>query len=747
MKPGRNDPCPCGSGKKYKKCCPGKFGVTSPVSKHPGNEVDPTAVECSQLVTLYSAGHYAEVESRTRLLLERYPESGFGWKMLCAVLHMTGSSAAAKLGPQQKAVALSPEDPEGQNFLGNTLMELGRLAEAEASYRRALQLKPDYVDAQSNLGKVLRELGRLAEAEASNRRALELKPDFVEAHINLGAVLKELGRLAEAEASYRRALELKPDYAGVHYNLANALKDQGQLDEAVASYRRALELDPNIAMAYNNLGLALKDQGQLDDAVASYRRALELDPNNAMAYNNLGLAFDDMCRPAEAETSWRQALQIKPDLTEAFTNLLFHLQTNETTDVRVLFAEHGHYGELFETPLRSQWPRHANSRNPDRPLKIGFVSADLNNHPVANFIEPVLMHLTGHPRLSLHAYYNNTLVDGMTERLRGYLEQWHPIARLSDEMLAQKIREDGIDVLIDLSGHTDKNRLLTFARKPAPVQASWIGYPGTTGLRAMDYYFSDRLFLPPGQFDSQFTEKIVRLPASTPFLPSEYAPPVNALPALANGYVTFGSFNRLNKFSPSVIALWSQVLRSLPGSRVVLGGIQERKQEMLIEWFAQGGIAREQLDFHPRTSMAHYLALHQQVDLCLDTFPYSGGTTTLHALWMGVPTISLAGSTAAGRTSAGILGHVGLEAFVAHDAADFVQKGLSWASQLSLLSIIRTELRDRFARSAMGQPELISAGLERALRIMWQRWCADLPAQSIEVTRQDITDATPEACI
>jgi predicted O-linked N-acetylglucosamine transferase (SPINDLY family) len=337
--------------------------------------------------------------------------------------------------------------------------------------------------------------------------------------------------------------------------------------------------------------------------------------------------------------------------------------------------------------------------------------------------------------LSLHAYYNHTVEDVATKRLRGYFSQWHAIAHLSDAALAQKIADDGIDILIDLSGHTGSNRLLCFARKPAPVQASWIGYPGTTGLRAMDYYLADRYFLPPGVFDSQFTEKLVYLPASVPFLPDETAPPVNALPALSNGFVTFGSFNRISKLSRSAIALWSRLLRALPDARMLLGGMPpEGGYDSLIGWFVQEGIARERLRFYSRCSTADYLALHHQVDMCLDTFPYTGGTTTNHALWMGVPTLTLAGRTVPGRQGAALLGQVGLEAFVATDAADFQDKGLHWAGDLAALADVRAGLRARIEQSPIRHPDVIAAGLERAFRIMWQHWCARQAPESMDVS-------------
>jgi predicted O-linked N-acetylglucosamine transferase (SPINDLY family) len=363
---------------------------------------------------------------------------------------------------------------------------------------------------------------------------------------------------------------------------------------------------------------------------------------------------------------------------------------------------------------------------------------------VAYFLEPLLAHLGASSALALHAYYNHTVEDGVSVRLRAQMKHWHRIAGLSDAALAEKISSDGIDILIDLAGHTAENRLLTFARKPAPVQVSWIGNPGTTGLSAIDYYLADRHFLPPGEFDSQFTEKLVYLPATAPFLPDDKAPPVNALPALNNGYVTFGSFNRISKLRPSAIALWARLLRALPSARMVLGGMpRDGEYDPLIDLFAREGIVRERLSFHSRCSTAAYLALHHQVDMCLDTFPFTGCTVTNHALWMGVPTLTLAGKTAAGRQGAALLGHVGLEAFVAEDAEDFQAKGLSWAGDLAALAAVRAGLRERCERSPMRHPEVIAAGVESALRTMWQRWCAGLPAETFEVRAQSLGSASP----
>ena len=680
---------------------PGKPAFQSTL--HSGGRKTPAARKVQALMKLYSKGRLTEVEVLARSLTLRYPKDGFGWKVLGVVLQQQGRFGEA-LVPTQKGAELLPGDAEALSNQGILLKKQGRFAEAEASYRQALTIRPNCAESHSMLGIILQEQGRFSEAESSLNRALEIQPDSIAARFDLGIALHELGRFSEAEACFRRTLEINPHFVKAHGSLANVLKDLGRPTEAEASYRRLLEFEPDDAKTHCNLGYILTGMGRLP----------------------------------EAEASLRQALQLQPDFTIAFNNLLFFLSHSERLNAGALFAEHCRFGAQYETPLQPLWPKHSNLPEPDRCLQIGFVSGDLRSHAVASFLEPVLMHLAVHSSLSLHAY-SNYKSDDVSQRLRNYVDHWHTVLGLSDAALAEKIRADGIDVLIDLSGHTAHNRLLTFARKPAPVQASWIGYPGTTGLKSMDYYLTDQFLLPPGQFEQQFTEKLVFLPAVAPFLPIADAPPVNVLPALKNGYVTFGSFNRPIKINRTVIRLWSQLLRALPDSRMMLGAMPtEDIYDTFIDWFADEGIDRDRLDFRRQSNTQDYLALHHQVDVCLDTFPYNGGTTTLHAVWMGVPTLTLAGSTAAGRAGVAILEHVGLGTLIAHDSVEFVQQGMSLVADLQTLADIRNTLRDRFTQSALSKPELVAAGLECALRIMWQRWCAGLSAKSFQVDSVEI---------
>jgi predicted O-linked N-acetylglucosamine transferase (SPINDLY family) len=552
--------------------------------------------------------------------------------------------------------------------------------------------------------------------------------------------LIEQRRFDEARVQAAAMTARFPEH-GLGWKILGAmLWSAGNSDDALAAMRTSARLLPTDAETHSNLGMILAKSALYEEADAYLNKAIEIDPTFAAARYRQGMSYDLQGRYAEAEASLRSAIALRSgsltiDDVQGYSNLLYVLCYNAEVDADALFNEHRLVGEEFEAGLKAHWPQHRNVPDPDRRLQVGLVSGDLRNHAVATFLEPVLAHLCHDENLELHAYSNCTLEDNVTARLRGYVKHWNAVANLADAALAQKIIDDGIDILIDLSGHTGMNRLRTFARKPAPIQASWIGYPGTTGLSAMDYYLADKYWLPPGRFETQFTEKLVHLPANVPFQPHPAAPAVNPLPALATGAVTFGSFNRLGKINAATIRAWSELLRAVPESTLLVGGLpMVGPRGPLLEQFASHGIAPERLKLHPRGNMDAYLALHHQVDICLDTFPYTGGTTTNHALWMGVPTLTIAGQTPAARQGAAALGLAGLEDFIAVDRAEFIEKGVHWTTQLAALADVRAGLRRRCSRSLPHQPAVIVAGLERALRHMWKRWCAGLPPASFHST-------------
>lgn len=721
---------------------------------------------------LQAQGRLDEAEASYRRAIALKPDYARAHGNLGAVLQEQQRFADAE-ACFRTVLRLQPKNAEGQVNLGNALFQLGRLDEAEACYRRALELAPDSAAAYCHLGATLCKAERLEESERALRRALELRPgytdalirlaitlraagrngeaegtalqvletarDSADAHCQLGVVLQSLGRFAEAEACYRKALAIDPASFEAHCNLGNLLRDTARLADAVAHHRRGLELRPASVKALSNLSISLMESFRLDEAEACVRRALALAPGDPVLHGNLGSILNHLGHVDEAAACYRRALELEPENAKTYSNLLFTLAHDAALDGAHLLREHLAYAERYEAPLRAQWPQWSGPRDPDRPLRIGILSGDLREHAVAYFIEPVLAGLAGRPGLSLHAYANHAIEDRVTTRLRGLFAQWRAVAAMSDAELAAAVRDDGIDILVELSGHTARNRLPALARKPAPLQASWMGYPATTGLAAIDYYLADAMFLPRGQFDEQFSERIVRLPASAPFLPSPQAPAVGPLPARAGSGFCFASFNHLSKLNPEVVAAWAQVLHAVPGARILIGGLHAGGEyDVLAGWFAAAGIPADRLDFRPRCPLADYLRLHHEVDVCLDSFPYGGGTTTLHALWMGVPTLTLAGTTSSGRSGASILGHVGLADFVAADVPDFVGRAQRIAADLNALAAIRAGLRERFTASAMGQPALVAAGLAHALRTMWRRWCAGQPAAAFEVTREEL---------
>jgi len=543
-------------------------------------------------------------------------------------------------------------------------------------------------------------------------------------------------RFVEALALARQLTEHYPK-RGLGWKVVGALLwAEGDQANALAAMRTAVRLMPQDAEGLRNLGSVLIKTEAFEESERYLRRSLHIGPASVALLTDLGNCCNSQGRNAEAQALYRRAITLsaqEPVTTEsdwAHANLLMALSQDPTVDADSLFAEHCRIGEHIEGRARS-WPRHANDPDPDRRLQVGFVSGDFCNHSVTNFIEPILAQLQNSPDLDLHAYCNNDQPDAVTLRLRGYMQHWRQVRSLSAQQLADQIMADKIDLLIDLSGHTALNRLPAFAYKPAPLQISWIGYPGTTGLRAMDYYLADRHFLPPGQFDKFFTEKLVYLPANAPFQPHVMAPPLNALPALETGSVCFGSFNRLSKINATTIDLWSRLLRAVPTAKLLIAGIPPHyPQAPMIDQFAAMEIARERLVFHPRCGTEAYLALHHQVDLCLDAHPYNGGTTTHHAIWMGVPTLTMAGRTPAARQGAAILGQLELDGFIAADVEDFVARGVYWANDLVALAKVRADSRDRCERSPVRRPDFIAASLEWALRHMWRRWCANLPTES-----------------
>lgn len=581
--------------------------------------------------------------------------------------------------------------------------------------------------------------GRVAVAEKNAREFLKQFPGHALGTKVLALSLYAQGKLDDARERLAEAYALNPQDSDVLHAYAATLEARTQHQEALEPCQKLVELHPNHPEGPRLLGIILSSLGRLDEAERSFVRAAEIAVDPTLVATARGALHLRQGRLEDAADQFRLALKHTPDSGANWSNLLFTLAHNEAVGAPQLFAEHQRFGEHFEAKFRAQWPKHPNTRDPGRKLRIGIISSDLRGHAVSSFLLPVLPGLARDPGLELYAYSSTPGGDQITDKLRAHFAHWRNVARASDDEVVRQIRADAIDILIDLGGHTGDNRLLVLARKVAPLQACWIGYPGTTGLSAVDYFLGDRFWVPDDAFRARFTEKIAYLPAVAPFCPEENAPPVNPLPALSNGYLTFGSFNRLEKLRRHTIGLWAQLLRALPSARMQIAAMPSDGSgaSKLLAWFDEEGIARERFDFRSRGSIPVFLQQHYAVDVCLDSFPFGGLTTALQSLWMGVPTLTLSGETVPGRSCATAMSHAGLEYFVASDPQDFVQRGVALAGEIPTLANLRAGMRERCLASPMFQPDLIAHSVSRALRIMWQRWCAGLPAETFDVAAQD----------
>jgi protein O-GlcNAc transferase len=608
---------------------------------------------------------------------------------LALALRCVGQCAAA-IDCMRRAVQLNPADHVTHNELANVLLQQGRSDEAAACYRRLLELHPDLAEVHSNLATALRAQGKIDAAVASYRRAVELNPRYAEGHNNLGTVLQAQGKYAEAAACYRQALALKPDYALAASNLGNALQAQGDLDAAVAHYRQALTMDPSLADAHHNLANALKDQGQIAAAVAACRRAMELRPEYVPSHNNL----------------------------------VYTSHFAPECDAAMLAAELRRWNQQHAAPLAAAVAPHANDRTRERPLRVGYVSPDFRVHPVGRFLLPLL---EAHDRrqFTIYAYASVLKPDLLTERFRALVDVWRDALGLSDAQLADTIRADQIDVLVDLTMHMAGSRLLSFARRPAPVQVSYLAYVSTTGMEAMDYRFTDPYLDPPDTAVPHYAEESVYLPETYwCYRPGVDTPPVNDLPALRSGQVTFGSLNNFCKLSPAALETWSRLLDAVPESRLLLHAHAGSHRDRVRALLAARGIRPERLLFVGLLPAEEYFRVYHRIDVALDPFPYGGGTTTCDALWMGVPVVSLAGPLAVGRGGVSILSNVGLPDLVAHDAEQYVRLGVELVRDLPRLAGLRATLRQRMQQSPLMDASRFARHVEAAYRAMWHRWCA-----------------------
>jgi protein O-GlcNAc transferase len=629
--------------------------------------------------------------------------------------------AAERIG---RAIELNPGVPFFHQNLAMVYRSWGKLAEAGDSLQQAVQLKPDYAEAHFHLAGVLRQQGRLEEAAASCRRAIQFSPAFAEAHNTLGLLLRDQGRIAEATPCFEQALAVKPDYAEACLNIGCANLVQGKVDTAVTFFHRAIAIKPNYAEAHYNLGNVWKEQNKFGEAIAWYRRALAINPNFADACNNLAVVYKSQGDFDNAIVCYERTLALKPDFAAAHSNQLLCEQYRSGVTLAKLASLHQTWQQRHGEPLRAAWRPFENARDADRRLRVGFVSADFRKHPVGIFLVRMLEAID-RQQCETICYCCQQQNDAMTARIRAAATGWREAQRMSDEALAEQIRGDRIDMLFDLGGHTANNRLLAFARKPAPIQITWAGYVGTTGLATMDYILADRYQIPAGA-EPYYQEKVLRMPDGyICYDPPVDAPPVGPLPALGAGHVTFGSFNNPTKITREVAKVWAEILRRAPGSQLVLkyyGLDDPSTQRRYLDLLAGEGIAPQQIQFSGGAASAELLASYNRVDIALDTFPYSGGLTTCEALWMGVPVVICPGETFAGRHSLSHSSNAGLTETVAGDLPGYVETAVRLAGDLPHLAVLRGRLRDQVAASPLCNGPRFARNFVSLLRDVWRQW-------------------------
>jgi len=650
----------------------------------------------------------------------------------------------------------NPQDAQAWLILASIHSALGSLHDAEKCCVKVTRLQPGQATGFYNLGVIQQDLGDFEKAIASYRKAVQINAVFPLAWFFLGNCLYELGKYPEAISCYRKTIDLQPKNFEAFNNLGNSLKACGNYNEAVGTFKQALEINPEYAHAYSNLGCLLQDMKELEQALSHLQTAVRLDPQSGETLYNLANVQNDLRQHSTAETNFRKSLKLNPDLVEAYINLgstlvlqgriheganILHKaiqidNTNPTANSSLLFCMNysPDYSPTDIFSVHRDWGNRLvanpivfhNKPDPGKRLRIGYVSPDFRFHSVASFLEPILGN-HNHDNFEVYGYAELKHADKMTSKLKSLCSHWRETTRLTDADVIKLIRNDKIDILVDLAGHTDNNRLGVFAERAAPIQVTYLGYPNSTGLQTVDYRITDDI-TDPREYDEVYTENLIRLPG--PFLcykPPEFYPDIVEPPVKNNNFVTFGSFNNLAKINEAVVSLWASILNATPRSRLMLKskpfvdpGIRTRYEAM----FLHHGISSDRLELIDWTlDIESHLRLYNKIDIALDTFPYNGTTTTCEALWMGLPVVTLKGNRHAGRVGASLLHHIGLDNCIGDTRERYQDIALSLANDIDHLCNLRTSIRSMLSNSPVCDSAKFTGSLEHLYRQMWNSWC------------------------
>lgn len=679
----------------------------------------------SSLGAAYQAqGQYEEAVACHQRALQIRPGYGMALNNLGITLIAQGKKEEG-IAVLQQALPGNPNDAELLNNLGAALAAIDRYEEAISYYQRALMLKPNFAQAHNNLGNALQARGQTEEAIGCYQRAVQLMPRFAQGHKNLGDALQSRGRLDQAIRAYRQALQIDPNLTEAHANLGNALLSKNGTADAQVCFERALQIRPDDADAVNGLGNAFHAQGKLDESEECYRRACAIKPDFSTPRYNLGVTLQAQGRVAEAQEHYREALRMKPDDQIAHSTYLGSLSYTQSVKPTEMLQEHRRWAERH-VPADLQVAGHENTPEPERRLRVGYVSPDFRSHAVAFFLEPILYH---HDRsqIEVFCYCDVAAPDWETAYLRTLPNQWREIYGMPDAQLVDLIRKDQIDILLEMAGHTAGNRLLAFARKPSPIQASYLGYPSTTGLPAIDYRIVDAVTDPPGEPNCH-SEELVRLdPVFCCYTPPKNAPRPKGPPVKRTDSITFGSLHKLEKLNDDVLELWCRIMNDVAGSRflIVRNTLGNNVEGRLREQFRKRRIGDERVEFRRIEAVRmQHLRLYDEIDVALDPFPWNGHTTACEALWMGAPVVALRGDRHSARMVASVLSCLGLHELIGETPDDYHRIAVGLARDVNRLDDYRVGLRTRLFESRLCDGETFTRGLEQAYRQMWRAWCS-----------------------
>jgi protein O-GlcNAc transferase len=678
------------------------------------------------------AGHIDEAKQLYIRILEREPDRIEALYNLSVLASEVGDFELAA-GLARRAIALNPARPLLHFGLGVALDGAGRQNGAVSEWRTAIGLDPNCVDALFSLGNALRIGGSLREAIVCFERVVALRPADIDKLNNLGEAYLAAGRIEEAAACLKRVVAERPDgHMGLN-NLASLLRTQGDLAGAEACLRKAIGYQPNNAYLRTNLAHALVKANRIGEAIAILEEAIRVIPAVAELHITLGSTYLLQGRFEKSLQSYRQALSLHSKLSRYHGIILFALHYSPELDPYTLAHEHRIWATRHADSLLPPDKGHANAPDPERKIRVGYVSGDLSAHPVGFFMDPIL---AAHNRDEIDVVcYAGGKVDTWTERMRESASLWRGTIGLGDAELAQRIEQDQIDILVDLSGHSEGNRLLAIARKPAPVQVSWLGYFNTTGMRAIDYLIVDSN-LAPLEEKAPFVEEPLRIPSCyLAYRVPKYAPPVSPAPCIERGFITYGTFNALSKIGTHVVPVWAEILGRNPTARLVMKNgafADEASRSLYRHHFEQCGISPERVDLLGPSPHEELLPFYSQIDIALDPFPYNGGTTTCESLAMGVPVVTLRGDRFVSRVGSTILYNVGLGELVAHTQAEYIDKAIELGQNPALLAEMRANMRTRLAESTLCDTAGFTKKLEQAYREIWRRWCAAAQSQITE---------------